>query len=60
VPRWNDLCQCEAFDRWYSMRWDVCVCGHRDIEHLAGRGSCTGEIIVDYPAGEPDATAQPL
>lgn len=51
-----DLCACHGFRLWYHEQDRVCRCGHRDTEHLDGRGSCTGEIEV-LPATAPAATA---
>jgi hypothetical protein len=42
-----DLCSCAEFAIWYAeagMR--VCACGHRDIEHVNGKGTCIGEIKI--------------
>lgn len=51
-----DLCACHGFRLWYHEQDRVCRCGHRDTEHLDGRGSCTGEIEV-LPATAPAAIA---
>lgn len=47
-----DLCACGKFVLWYEESTEeahsyvVCRCGHRDVEHLDGHGSCTGKIEV--------------
>lgn len=42
----DTLCLCSRFELWYvdddGPPIRVCRCGHPEVEHLDGAGSCTG------------------
>lgn len=48
APGATRLCLCDAFASWYVTDdgLGVCECGHPDSEHIAKRGSCTGEVFA--------------
>lgn len=41
-----DLCSCDGFELWYAGVVEVCRCGHPRSEHLDGRASCVGEVLL--------------
>lgn len=41
-------CGCAHFRSWYiEDGHSVCQCGHRDVEHLDGVGSCVGDVVIE-------------
>lgn len=43
------FCACLEYEFWYKdedIDRDICRCGHLWLDHLGGRGTCLGYVII--------------